>query len=169
MGPSTRNASLAEMCILVKLAATNASASLHRHIKIASSIIAGIARKGSSRENFSISLVEMYERASTARTAAEDEEHRDVHEVVQCRRGDIPQSHGERRLGRGESVIGVEDIFPGGLSCRKGRGRWRRGQRRQESIAVLPVLKVNTSAVMQAVTNPSPTRNPTTSGAILWL
>ena len=32
IGPSTRNASFAETCIFVKLAATKASASLHRHI-----------------------------------------------------------------------------------------------------------------------------------------
>ena len=55
IGPSTRNASFAESCIFVKLAATNASASLHKHISTAMSIINGIARYGCSFEIRSIS------------------------------------------------------------------------------------------------------------------
>ena len=60
---------MAETCILVKLAATKASASLHRHIKMAISIIAGIASSGSPVDSCAIWSFEMYCFTSAASTA----------------------------------------------------------------------------------------------------
>src|SRR3954451_1248867 len=46
IGPRTRNAILADGCIVVKLAATKASASLHRHMATAITIMAKMVKAG---------------------------------------------------------------------------------------------------------------------------
>src|SRR5579883_924117 len=175
IGPRTRNASLAVMCILVKLAATNASASLHKHIRIARSIIAGMARKGSSRENFSISSVEMYDRASAARTAPRikktvisTKSWRAVEEIFPRRMRNVGRCSVRAAVGAGKVALAVAGA--------SGRTVWvdtATGVVAGMAIGVkrlLPYLRYwmwTTSAVMEAMTKPNPNRNPTISGAIL--
>ena len=91
IGPSTRKASFAEMCMLLKLAATNASASLHRHMIIAMNIIRGMAEDRLLSRKCVDSICSDLLLGDRREHRAEDQEDRDIDEVVQRGRGDVPQ------------------------------------------------------------------------------
>ena len=91
IGPSTRKAIFDETLISVKLAATNASASLHSVISTATNIIPGMARIGWSRRKRLDPLVADLLPGECGQNRAQDQEHRDIDEIVQGGSGDITE------------------------------------------------------------------------------
>ena len=158
IGPSTKNASLLDTLNSVKLAATKASASEHRHNTTANSIITGIARYGVSRENCCTWSGSTKIRTSAARAAPNSKN--TAMSITSC-----------------SEVSEIRDSRPNSPPCGAGSGSSTRPSALTFGGAALSVsspaspylvcIQWTTSPVTTAVRMPRPARNSTISTPIL--